>query len=296
MPDTAPQQRSTLNRPWVLKMLIFILVLVAFGSWGLYDAAVKYPASGGRFAEWAEWQYLQKAREADAEEFGYFLNYASVPDPKQELAHLSDPETVRKNQEAAENPDSTRRLRAIAEITRRQWLDGLRLVGQMTPERTTIENPRARLDELSTAWGTRQQPTALHGYDIPMQWGIMVGCYALALYLLYLFVRVASKSYRWDPEQQRLAFPGGASIVPSDLAEIDKRKWDKFIVFLKINDGHEKLGGKEVRVDTYRHARVEGWILEMEKTRFPPEEEGDDNAPSEPGSGNNADASDAVAG
>ncbi len=282
MPDTDAQQKSTMNRPWMLKMLIFIVVLIGFGTWGLYDAAIKYPASGERYAEWAEWQYLLKAREADGEEFGFFLNNASVPNPREELEHLSDSETARKNLEAAENPDSTRRLRAVAEIQRRKWLEGLRLVGQMTPERTTIENPRARLEELTTAWGTRPQPTALHGYDIPMQWGIMVVCYAGALYLLVLFVRVAGRTYRWDPAEQRLTLPGGSSIVPDDLAEIDKRKWDKFIVFLNIKDGHEKLGGQEVRVDTYRHAKVEGWILEMERTRFPPEEEDDDAAPDQP--------------
>lgn len=276
MPDTETPRQSTLNRPWALKMLIFVVVLLAFGTWGLYDAAVKYPANGARYAEWAEWQYLQKARDADAEEFGYFIREASVPDPRQELTHLSEAETERRNREAAESPQSTRRLRAIAEITRRQWLSSLRMIGELRPERTTIADPRARLDELASSWSTRPQPSALHGYDIPMQWGIMIGCYALGLYLIVLFVRVVGRKYRWDPDAQRLTFPGGASIVPDNLAEIDKRKWDKFIVFLRIVPGHEKLGGREMRVDTYRHAHVEGWILEMEKTRFPPEEEGDD--------------------
>ncbi|MEZ6244050.1 MAG: hypothetical protein R3B57_13520 [Phycisphaerales bacterium] len=290
MPDTDAQQKSTLNRPWVLKMLIFIIVLLAFGSWGLYDAAIKYPANGARFAEWAEWQYLQKARDADAEELGYFSRYASVPDPRQELEHLSRLETDQGNREAAENTQSLRRLRAIAELTRRQWLEGLQVIGKMTPERTTIADPRARLDELAGLWGTRPQPAALHWYDIPVQWAIMIGCYAMGLYLIVLFLRVASKRYRWEPAEQRLTFPGGASIVPDDLAEIDKRKWDKFIVFLKIREGHEKLGGREIRVDTYRHALVEGWILEMEKTRFPPEEDGDeqDSGEKQDASGNEA--------
>ena len=61
-------------------------------------------------------------------------------------------------------------------------------------------------------------------------------------------------------------------LEPFEPAQADKRKWDKFIVFLKVREGHDTLGGQEVRVDTYRHAHVEGWILEMERTAFPPEE------------------------
>lgn len=280
MSDSTATQTSTLNRPWVLKMVIFMIAVFGFGTWGLYDAALKYPARGEAFAEWAELQYLRACAEANAEDFGYFLREASVPNPVAEFEHLSAPETKEANQRDADPANkSTRRQRAIAELARLQWLQGLKFIGHLSPEHTTIAEPRTRLEALTTAWSTRAQPTGLHSYDIPMQWGIMVVCYSIGVYMLVLFLRVTSRKYRWNPDEQRLTLPGGASITPDDLAEIDKRKWDKFIVFLRVREGHEQLGGQEVRIDTYRHARVEGWILEMERTAFPPEEDEDDDSP-----------------
>ena len=274
MSETVPT-RSALNRPWVLKMLISIVVVLAFGTWGYYDAVIKYPERGARYAEWAQWQYLQAASNADREEFGWFLNNASVDDPVAELAHLSSEEEMARNLEASQNPDSRSHHRGVAKLARLRWLEGLRLIGRLSPEHTTIDDPRQRLEELSAKWASTPQPKPLHGFDIPSQWAIMAVGYIVGLYLIILFIRVASKKYTWDPEAKRLTLPGGASIVPDDLEEIDKRKWDKFIVFLKIRKDHEQLGGREIRVDTYRYAHVEDWILEMERARFPSEEEGE---------------------
>ncbi len=282
MSETAPT-KSALNRPWVLKMLIFIVVVLGFGTWGYYDAAIVYPARGEKYADWAQWQYLQASALADQEEFGWMLNNASVTDPDAELAHLRSEEESARNLEAAQNPESRSYRRAAAKIARANWLEGLRLIGKLDAEHTTIENPRQRLENLQTKWASSTQPKPLHGLDIPMQWGIMTICYLVGAYLIVLFLRVAVKKYTWDPAEQRLTLPGGASLVPSDLAEIDKRKWDKFIVFLKVREGHEQLGGQEVRIDTYRHAHVEGWILAMEQTQFPSQEEAeaDADAPAE---------------
>jgi len=277
MSETAPT-KSALNRPWVLKMLIFIVVVLGFGSWGYYDAAIVYPARGQNYADWAEWQYLQASAQADQEDFGWFRTNASVTDPVGELEHLTSEEESARNLEAAGNPEARSYRRSTALVTRQRWLEGLRLIGQLKPERTTIIDPKKRLEDLRAEWASAPQPKPLHGFDIPMQWGIMAVCYTVGAYLIVLFLRVATKSYRWDPAEQRLTFPGGASLVPSDLAEIDKRKWDKFIVFLKVREGHDKLAGQEVRVDTYRHAHVEGWILEMERTQFPPQEEPETDA------------------
>lgn len=94
-------------------------------------------------------------------------------------------------------------------------------------------------------------------------------CLAFVGYLGFLLVKVASKTYRWDPATRVLTLPGGVSIGTDDLEDVDKRKWDKFIVFLKIKDSHSQIGGQEVRFDTYRHSHVEEWILEMERTAFP---------------------------
>ncbi|CAN0504206.1 unnamed protein product [Laminaria digitata] len=90
----------------------------------------------------------------------------------------------------------------------------------------------------------------------------------------------------------QFTLPGGASITPDDLEEVDNRKWDKFIVFLKIKGAHASLGGQEVSVDTYQHRFVEDWILAMEAKAFPSQQEIDPLNESEPETGGD-EASDA---
>ena len=41
-------------------------------------------------------------------------------------------------------------------------------------------------------------------------------------------------------------------MVPADIAEFDKSKWDKFLIILKINAGPQPLGGSAIRLDLSR--------------------------------------------
>lgn len=262
---------APLGKRWVRKMAIFIVVLLAFGGWGLYDAVWVYPARGERFATWARLAYLQAAEAADREDFGIFIRDSSVPNPTEELTRLSGDEQRQRNGADAANTQSPRRLRAIMLNARLTWLQALSRIGRLTPERTTIENPRAELARLNTELSTAAQPKPLARWDIPSQWAIMAVCWSLALFLIVRAVGVATRKYRWQPETMTLTLPGGAAITPEDLEEVDKRKWDKFIVFLKIKGGHPSLGGQEVRCDTYQHDELEDWILAMERKAFGPQ-------------------------
>jgi hypothetical protein len=268
---------APLGKRWVRKMAIFIVILLAFGGWGLYDAVWVYPARGERFATWARLAYLEAAEAADREDFGIFIRDSSVPNPSEELARLSQAEQRQRNGADAANTQSPRRLRAIMLNARLTWLEALSRIGQVAPERTTIENPRAELAGLKAELSTAAQPKPLSRLDIPSQWIIMGVCWSLALFLIVRAVGVASRKYRWQPETMTLTLPGGASITPDDLEEVDKRKWDKFIVFLKIKNPHPSLGGQEVRCDTYQHDELEEWILAMERKAFGPQE-GDEAA------------------
>lgn len=264
---------APLSKRWVRKMVIFLVVLIGFGGLGLYDAVIKYPERGERFASWAEWQYLQAAKAANAEDFGVFERDSSVPSPDEEYARLSGTEQSQRNASDARNTSSSRRLRAIMQEARLAWLRGLRQIGRLDPAHTTIENPRQRLDELNTLWGSaKSNPKALAGYDIPSQWAIVIVCWGIAAVMVVHFFRVAGAKYRWEASTMTLTLPDGAALTPDDLEEVDKRKWDKFIVFLKVKPGHSKLGGQEVRCDTYQHDELEGWILAMEEKAFGPQE------------------------
>lgn len=285
---------APLSARWVRKMTVIIIILLAFGGWAMYDAVSVYPRRGERYADWAKWTYLDAASKANSEDFGIFQREASIPDPGEELVRLLSPEQRQRNEADSVSTTSPRRFRALMQKTRLQWLRALDRIGRLKPERTVIDNPRAELESLTDSWSSaRSQPQPLAVYDIPSQWAIMGVCWAIAGVMIVRFVRVASLKYRWEQASMTLALPGGASITPDDLEEVDKRKWDKFIIFLKIKPGHPTLGGKEVRCDTYQHAELESWILAMEEKAFGPQEPAGagSSTPSEPASLESADES-----
>lgn len=264
---------APLSKRWLRKMIIFLVVLIGFGAWGLYDAVSVYPKRGERHATWMRMSYLEAAKVANTEDFGVFERQSSVPDPVAELARLNSPEQRQRNAADAADASSSRRLRASMQNIRREWLESLTRIGQLTPERTTIDNPQAELTRLQTELATASKPKPLSAFDIPSQWLIMIVCWAVAGYMLIHALRVAARKYRWNPGTKALTLPGGETITLDDLEEVDKRKWDKFIVFLKIKGSHTGLGGREVRCDTYQRDELEGWILEMEREAFGTQED-----------------------
>lgn len=268
--------KAPLNPRWTLKLGVIALIVFAVGVWGYLDASVIYPKRGEKYADWAKWQYLDQAKKADREDFGIFLRDSSVSNPREELKRLSEPDRVTQNQQDASNPNSSRALRASMQVARKRWLEALNVVGMLDEQHTLIDSPQSTLDALATKWGSSQSnPKPLSAFDLIVQWMIMGVCLIVALIMVVHMIRVRAKRYAWDSESMTLTLPGGERITPDDLEEVDKRKWDKFIVFLRIKGAHSELGGQEVRVDTYQHLRVEDWILAMEAKAFPSQEKGD---------------------
>ena len=264
---------APLGKRWARKMAIFIVVLVGFGGWGFYDAVYAYPARGERFATWAKMAYLEAARQANQEAFGVFERDSSVPDPVAEYQRLKAPEQRQRNDADATNAQSPRRLRAIMLRARLAWLEGLDRIGALDAERTVIQNPRSELERLQAELSTAANPKPLSRWDIPSQWLIVLVCWSLAAVLVARLFVIASRKYRWDAGTMTLTLPGGERVTPADLEEVDKRKWDKFIVFLKIKASHAGLGGREVRLDTYQHDELEDWVLAMQRAAFGSQEE-----------------------
>lgn len=268
--------KAPLNPRWVFKLGVISLIIFAVGVWGYLDASSVYPKRGERYAQWAKWQYLDQSKKADAEDFGVFVRESSVTNPKEELDRLLVPETVSRNLTDASNSSSNRALRASMFNARKQWLEALKVIGHLNPQHTTIESPQKELDALKAQWATASSvPKPLHAFDLYVQWMIMGVCWLVALWMFVHMLRVKAKRYAWNAGSMTLTLPNGSSITPSDLEEVDKRKWDKFIVFLKIKASHADLGNKEVAVDTYQHKFVEDWILTMERDAFGSQEDGD---------------------
>jgi hypothetical protein len=259
----ASTQKTTLNRSWLMKMAAIFVVVMAFGSWGLYDASVVFPNRGKAVASYLQLEYLRTAEKAG------LLMRSAVENPVEELTRLGERETLARLRQTAADSTALGHAQAAVELARYRWLDALKAVGMLDPENTRLDNPARMLDELAAFWGQKGSPKELNAWDIPVQWLIVVVCYGVGLWMVVLFLGAARKSYQWEPDEQRLTLPGGATLVPADIEEFDKRKWHKFLVFLKIKPNHRSLGGKVLKLDLLRYSGLEGWVLEMERAAFP---------------------------
>jgi len=275
---------TTISRNWIAKMALFIAAFFGLGIWGLVDATIVYPAKGQAFADYMEFKYLEASDES-----GELLR-ASVPDPTAALADLHERKDALAQEIEALPAESMSRRRKQAELLRYGWLSSLKVIGHNTPRYTVLADPAATLEELRTEWATAPQPKPLSNLDLPTQWlfvaiGVLGGGW-----MLLTMMRVTKTKFSYDESTHTLTLPGGKSFAPADIAELDKRKWDKFFVIITLADSSQH------KLDLLRFQPLEDWVLEMEKLSpnyEPPEEPeadaaadtADDAADNEPGSG-----------
>ena len=233
---------SSIHRPWLIKMVIGVVVVIAFGLWGLYDATVAYPALGQASAEHAEWKFLQAAKKD-----GRIASASDITDPVAAFAEVS-----------AKLP------RTDIEQAKYDWLLALSRIGKLKPEFTKIDSPNSRLDELTTKWNGLAQPKPLEAYDMPLQWGIVVAGFGFGVWFLWNIATSSAKRYSWEPATSTLTLPGGRRVTPNDLADVDKRNWHKYFCALVFTDG-----SAPVDLDVLKYSGLEEWVLTMERIRFP---------------------------
>ncbi len=251
MPDLAVTKP---NKPWLLKMVVFAIVLLGFGAYAYWDASIAYPSRGVRHASFMQFQYLEQAKGA-----GRLDRSVSIENPAAEFDRLSKSASEGRSDRLDEN--------------RLKWLLALHRVHRLTPDQTTMADPAKTFEELQKKWttdkGARAAPKELGEYDISIQWLLTALGLGAGLLLVLHILRVSRRKYTWDAGAQRLTLPSGQSLVPADIEDFDKRKWDKFLIFLKVLPSHPTLGGRELRLDLYHHDPLESWVLEMERVRFP---------------------------
>jgi hypothetical protein len=263
--STSAPLASHVARRWSVKIGLIALAITAFGLFGVYDAVKGYPDRGKNAAEAAEYQYLQQL---GADHMDY---RASITDPALALADLTRNEAT-----APLSP---------ADHLEKAWLEQLDRVHKIEPASASTIIPRTdfrgdkvtdaaqRRAELQKRWTTTagglRQASPLTPWDILLQWVIVAVCLPIGLWMFLLMMVAKSRVYRWDPSEQRLTLPGGQSFVPSDIAEVDKRKWHRLYVTLKMKPSHPQLGGRDVELDLLRYEPVEDWVLAMERTAFP---------------------------
>ena len=257
-----PTQTTRLRPPWRTKMVLIIIGVAALGLWGLYDATVKYPARGEKVARLMEYRMLQSVGGPADNRRLIPARAVNVDEPEGELGTLIE-------RESSAGLGEMEKLRIA-------WLRALRVIGRLSPEHTTYtddsgaRDPDTRLVELEKEWQKATgQPKLLHEYDIPVQWVIFGVCMLIVLWSIIVVLRTSSRRYTFDDESLALTLPGGQTITPTDLEDIDKRRWHKFYAALKIRPEHPALGGRSVDIDLYRRAFIEDWILKMEREAFP---------------------------
>ncbi|MCA9311624.1 MAG: hypothetical protein KDA21_10490 [Phycisphaerales bacterium] len=270
------QQRTTtrLSSRWRRRMLIFFVLFFGLGAWGLYDAALKYPARGRVVADWALYHYM--------EDLGSAVSRASVEDPAARLADLIDRGGERNELPPVEQAEynwltALSRVANLDVISRRNAADPDRqFTNDESPaseKRTTFENASEVHAALDARFASAENPNPLSTLDIPIQWAItLVGMVGAALVSL-TFIRASLRTYRYEPDSHRLHFPDKRSATPEELEYIDKRKWDKFFVYVKI-----KGESDEIKLDLLKYEPLETWVLEMEKLRpgYEPDPEDDE--------------------
>lgn len=253
-------QTTTVEKRWLVRMVLFTVLCGGFAAYSLYDALWAYPNRARSAASLALFNYLDAATEQGKQ-------YASIApfEPRPEM------ERLRAQREAG--------TLSAMDQQKYLWLEQAAVAGDLdTPafkegvERVRA-NPTAEWTTLSGRWLTtgdgKASVAALSWYDIPVQWILFAGCGGVTVWLLALLLSVARRKYGWDPAEQRLSLPDGSTLVPAEIEDFDKRRWDKFLIFLKVKPGHARHGGRELKLDLYRHHPLEEWVLTMEKTAFP---------------------------
>ena len=265
-PETTGKQTTKLARKWVMKMALFLCLLFGFGLYGLYDATIAYPNRGERSASWHLHQYLSKSIEANSP-----TDNLGVPAGTTAKEHLADLEGRLNELTQSAGGTSIRARDDAALLAKYAWLKSLEVVGRLSNERITsdLATPRDKFLELDQEWKSASQPKPLASYDIPVQWLFTIIGFGGGLWMLIHVLAVASKKYTWEPDTMRLGVPGGSSVVPADVEVFDRRKWDKFLVFLKIKPEHPQLGGKEIKLDLYQYEPLEAWYVQMHRAARP---------------------------
>jgi len=265
MPTSDTTVYTKTNRKWLMKMGVAAVFALVLFVWGLIDATVVYPNQGINDASYKQKEYLRLAERSPGR-----LAATSIADPQARFDKLKGMEAeLTKTKSAAAAAEAKgdapgaqaeriTLLAGVIDAAEYDWLASLKLVGRLKPEYTTIATPKATLSELESFWNKSDPPKALAAYDLPLQWALTAAGLIWFGYLVVLYVKVKRTRYGWDAADRRLHLPDGSEVLPTDITELDKRKWDKFYVTLML------AGGRSVLLDLYRFDPLEEWILAME--------------------------------
>ncbi len=256
--------KSKVSFRWLRKMLIVWVIFAGAGAYFAYDGFLAYPARGRAFLEFALNDYLVAA----AAENNLTPIGVSVQDPADQLRRLNDTDP------GARTPFEQQQHIWLTALSRVENLDAIATQnaalqpGQGSP--TVFPTPVATLQTVQAATSNQQPPAPLSAYDIPSQHIIWVLCAILLAWLTAKIIGAYSKAYRFNHDTLELTLPSGQSFTPDQITDVDKRKWDKYLVFMTV----QGIDG-EIKFDGLKYDYLEHWVLKMEKAwpGYVPEDE-----------------------
>lgn len=289
MDQSSTPMHTTLSRSWLLKIGAFLLLLLGFGVWGTVDAYLLYPKRGLGDASYQFRNFLAAADAAGK------LTEANltIADPKAALRELEDRQDELRS---AAKGETLAARDAAMNLAKLEYLSSLSRTWRLNPDpkplgetskpeasklvyepatgkgfrivqggaRTEL-SPRALAERLDEFWKANKPPTPLSGFDMAFQYVFMAVGFGGGLWLILTVLKAASnaKQISWDAGAMKLSLPGGKSVTPSDIADIDKREWHKYFCTLVTK------GGSSHRLDLLRYEPLESWVLELERAVFP---------------------------
>ncbi len=249
--------KTSLSRGWVIKSVLIILVCFGLAVWGYVDATIIYVKRGQNHVDAARLSYLDTAINSNMRR----ADRISVPDPAARLAEIKEQTSLSEIDKALfewlNALDKIENLGALAAENEAEL--AARTAGAEASDTTTMfADPVKHRRELKAARANASQPKPLNTFDIPSQWLFVVVGLGAGVPLLLMFLVNASKSYRYDPASRTVTLPDGTTVTPGTLTGFDKRKWDKFLVFITIEGESE-----ERKIDLYRYTPLEKWLVDV---------------------------------
>lgn len=244
-------QTTKISGKWMFWQVLYLFVLTGFAGWCYVDGEIWMKDRGAADAEYKTKVYLEAATKAE-----YRGSEFTIADPAAELQTLSKDEATLRSRSGS--GDAQGRL-ALAKLAALDLLVALDRVNLLRAERTTFTNPSAALADLTAKWSKLSPPKPLAGFDIPSQRLMLGASLAVDLLVIVVLLKTITTRFKFDPDTNTLTLPNGKNITPADLAEVDKRKWEKLRCSLVLTDG------QSIPLDLLRYVPLEEWVLTLEK-------------------------------
>lgn len=253
---------TTIARHYAWRNIIFAVVCLVLGLWGVYDYAYSIPKRARNFERGELCRAVKNALEPEGwGEFGQeargvvagaidrilkdHMDPAIVAEIEGDALRTADEETL-----AARAKEFQRAIESIRENQEEQWLVALVLFDQALKAGQPTHYPLTGVHLLAHEIATRganalADVSPVSTYDRPTQW-LFILCLPFVPWSLWNYFRTKSRVYRLD-DDGTLHLPG-ETWSHEDIADIKMERWMSKSIAEVVHSN-----GKRVALDDYKH-------------------------------------------